>query len=103
MERFNSPEMRRFIKFCVVAGSGVFVNMGILWLGVAILFTDLENAVAISGAVSIGVSILTNFLLNDLWTWADRPKRGIAHFFSRMTKYVFVASIAGVVQWGVLV
>jgi len=49
------------------------------------------------------VAILTNFLLNDAWTWRDRRKAaGGAGFLVRLGQYYLVASVAGVVQWSLL-
>jgi len=102
--RLRSPETMRFVKFAAVGGSGVVVNMGVLWLGKNYVFASLAHASAVAwaGALAIAVSIVSNFVLNDGWTWRDREKRGTAHFFERLGKYVAVASVAGVVQWLVL-
>lgn len=108
--RLRSPEILRFVKFAVVGGSGVVVNMAIFWLALHRLLVALPESatlgalaynprVAWSGALAIGISIITNFLLNDAWTWGDRQKRGTLHFWWRLSKYVLVASVAGVVQW----
>jgi putative flippase GtrA len=61
------------------------------------------NRLTWSGIAAIGVAILTNFLLNDAWTWRDRRKaRGGAGFLVRLGQYYLVASVAGVVQWTTL-
>lgn len=109
-ERLRTPEIKRFIKFGLVGGSGVVVNMGMLWLAMHRLLVTLPDhavlhglayspRVAWSGALAIAISILTNFLLNDAWTWGDRQKRGPLHFWWRLSKYTLVASVAGIVQW----
>lgn len=107
LELISSPDKLlewRFFRFAVVGGSGVVVNMLMLWLGVTYFFAAWgESTLGVAGAFAIGVSIITNFLLNDVWTWGDRDKHGLSHFMQRMGKYVFVASIAGVVQWVVLI
>jgi len=58
----------RFFKFCLVGASGVIVNMSLLWaltdkFGIFYLY---------SSAIAIETAILTNFLLNEHWTWRDR-------------------------------
>ena len=60
------PETRRFIRFCVVGGSGVLVNMAIFSV-VRLALGDMsemarENAAVVTG---FAVSCLTNFLIND--------------------------------------
>ena len=49
--------------------------------------------------IGILVSIFTNFLLNDFWTWGDRPKGGRFHWFKRLGLYYVFAAIAAIVQF----
>lgn len=94
----------RFLKFAVVGASGVVVNMGVFVAAFDFFFVGLgdESRLMWAGVLAVGVSILTNFLLNDAWTWGDREKGGALHFAWRLAKYFTVASIAGVVQLVVL-
>jgi putative flippase GtrA len=59
--------LRRFFKFCVVGGSGVFVDMGVLWL-LASPSTLAWNLSA-SKLIAAEVAILNNFAWNDQWTF----------------------------------
>ena len=34
--------------------------------------------IIISSIIAIEASIITNFFLNDLWTWSDREKKSLA-------------------------
>ncbi|MBD3354965.1 glycosyltransferase [Candidatus Woesearchaeota archaeon] len=66
----SEKEHFRFLKFCIVGGSGIIVNEGLLFLlteffGLYYLF---------SGIFSIEASILTNFFLNNIWTFKDKKK-----------------------------
>lgn len=86
----RTGELGRFIRFCLVGASGVFVNMGLLWL-----LTELCGLFYLfSAAVSIETSIITNFTLNDFFTFPDRRSRGSRQFFLRLGKYNLV-SLAG--------
>jgi len=58
---------KTFIKFAVVGLSGVIVNLGIFTL---LLQADVNKYVA--SPISIEVSIITNFLLNNYWTFRSR-------------------------------
>lgn len=87
----------RFLKFCVVGGSGVVVNYGIYlpftrWLGV------LEETAL---ALSIAVSILTNFLLNEAWTFRDRRTGGSSGKLRRLGRFYLVSLGGAAIQWGV--
>ena len=100
VRRIFSKEQRRFIKFCIVGASGVPVNLLCTWLSYQAL-TVLAEAPRKGVALLLGIaiSILTNFLLNDLWTWRDREKatRGFA---GRLLRFYIVSSFAALIQWG---
>ena len=99
--RFTTPAQRRFLKFCIVGASGVPINLLFTWLGHNLFFAALvgqwRNASAF--LLGIAVSILTNFLLNDVWTWGDREKHQGA-FWSRLLRFYIVCSLASVLQFG---
>lgn len=97
--RLKQSEFARFVRFGVVGASGVVVNMGLAWLGHAVIFAGFDAGlrVNLSNLIGILVSIFTNFVLNDVWTWGDRPKGGRRHWYTRMALYyVFAAAAAGV-------
>ena len=95
-----TKERRRFVKFCLVGASGVFVNLGFVWLGQVVLFAGLEPVWRNGASFLLGVLVatFTNFLLDDSWTWADRDK-GQRGFLARMARFYLVCSIAIVIQW----
>jgi len=99
-----TPERRRFIKFAIVGSSGVLVNLLVVWLAGAYVFAampDRELAAKLIFLSGIVVSIFTNFVINDTWTWGDRPKNGFGHWLQRCRDFYIAASIAAAVQWGV--
>jgi putative flippase GtrA len=62
---------RRFVKFGAVGATGVVVNLGCLAvLRKAGVHTNMASAIAIE------LSILSNFLINHLWTFGDRRGHG---------------------------
>lgn len=104
MKWLDNIEVRRVLKFGVVGASGVGVNMGLFALGVGVLFVgsapSLRNTLA--SVVAVFVSIGTNFVVNDLWTWRDRREAGWRAAISRLLRYYVVAGVAGGVQVGVM-
>lgn len=94
--RTKYPQYREFIKFSIVGGSGVIVNMGIL-----ILLTRLFNIpLEIASPIAIELSIISNFILNNIWTFGDRTVE-----ISLLTKFIrfhLVAISAGVVNYLIL-
>ena len=100
----RQPEGRqRFLRFAVVGASGVLVNFAFLTLGLWLFASLAEGARdALASGLGIAVSIATNFLLNDVWTWGDRKKgtrkRDVAWRFST---YAVGAGIAAALQFGI--
>jgi putative flippase GtrA len=92
----------RLIRFGLVGGSGVVVNLVIYRLFLWGLPTTLgiEAKILVANFFGVLVSIFTNFLLNDRWTWGDRDK-GEGRWFSRLATYYLSASVAGGVQLAV--
>jgi len=91
-------ELARFAKFCLVGGSGVVVNMGLLWL-----LTEFAGLYyLLSSAIGIETSIITNFTLNEFFTFSDRRSQGLKGFLKRLLKFNLV-SLAGLgVNMGLL-
>jgi dolichol-phosphate mannosyltransferase len=69
-----------FVKFAVVGLIGVGVNEGLLIL----LDKSMGVELLAAGAIAIEVSILSNFVLNDLWTFKDRRT---GHATVRLAKF----------------
>ena len=87
----------RIIKFGIVGGIGVLVNMSILYS----LTEFFDLLYIISSIFAIELSILSNFILNDLWTWSERKKK---KFYQRLIKYHITAGItAFVANWLLLI
>ncbi|MCA9545895.1 MAG: GtrA family protein [Myxococcales bacterium] len=85
----------RFIKFGLVGASGVVVNLGALWLGLRL---GLRSTAA--SALAIQLSILSNFAVNELWTFAElRPGTRLG----RIVRFQLVSLVGAAVQFGVFV
>jgi dolichol-phosphate mannosyltransferase len=91
-------ELLRFVKFCLVGASGVLVNIGLLWL-----LTEFAGLFyLLSAAISIETSIVSNFTLNDFFTFTDRRSAGAKSFLYRLVKFNLV-SLAGLgINMGIL-
>ncbi len=73
------PSAGRFWKFALVGASGVLVNM----LTLIFLAEYLDAHKVIAWMFAVGLSILTNFLLNSAFTWRDVRHASRIHFFLR--------------------
>ena len=68
LRRYLAPDYwASFIKFNLVGASGVAVNEGLF-----LLFQAYGMYLVYASALAVEVSIVTNFVLNDLWTFRDR-------------------------------
>jgi dolichol-phosphate mannosyltransferase len=63
------PLARKFIKFCLVGGSGLCVDMGVLFLLADPRFLGLN--VALSKICAAEVAMINNFIWNELWTFRE--------------------------------
>jgi dolichol-phosphate mannosyltransferase len=73
------PSAGRFWKFCLVGASGVLVNMVTL----IVLAEYFHAHKVIAWMFAVGISILSNFLLNNTFTWRDIRHSSRIHFFLR--------------------
>jgi len=105
----RTGELFRFIKFALVGGSGIVVNYGLYLILTRFAgFSPLDDAVTssiISGnlamVISIETSIITNFILNNYFTFADRNVGGIKALLGRLFNFNLICLIGGLIQIGV--
>jgi dolichol-phosphate mannosyltransferase len=95
------PEQRRFLKFCIVGASGVAVNLAFVWVGQQLASeADPRTRDTIASALGIAISVFGNFLLNNLWTWGDRPKGSRKRdFVARIGRYYLASAAAIAIQF----
>jgi len=65
----HSDRLPQFVKFCLVGGSGVFVDMGVLFL-----LADprcLGLGVTLSKICSAEAALISNFVWNERWTFRE--------------------------------
>jgi len=89
--RFANSE--DFVNYCLVGGSGVLVNLSVYYS----LTRFLDINAFLSSPIAIWVSILTNFLLNNYWTFRNRPAN--KSILSRLLNFHVVAGIAGLINY----
>jgi len=77
--RLNDDSTQRFFKFATVGLSGYTVN--VLMLATIPLFINNDSLVwdeFIIWVISSESAVISNFFLNNFWTFVDRRKRGLA-------------------------
>ena len=86
-------KIKRFIKFCIVGASGFCVNLGLL-----ALFVEVAGMNKVWAQIpSYQISILTNFMFNEFWTFSDRRTPGLKSFLIRAVKFNLVSQVG----WGI--
>ena len=86
----SNPEDSRLWKFLLVGTTGVILDVIAFW----ILVHHLGLHVIAAGLVGGAVATLSNFILNNAYTFADRHVEGPSIFFQRMGRY-YVTTWAG--------
>ncbi|MDA1316473.1 MAG: glycosyltransferase [bacterium] len=78
-----------FIKFCIVGGTGFLVDFGVSYLLIEIL----TNNVVFSTVLSAELAIMSNFVLNNYWSFAHKKiENANEHIFWSFIKFNMVAS-----------
>ena len=91
--KIRFQQSKEFVKFCMVGFSGVIVNLGIYIILTRILNIDYK----IAAPVAIEISILTNFLLNHIWTFNKR--KSVSPWLNKLGKFHVVSGIAGIANY----
>jgi dolichol-phosphate mannosyltransferase len=92
----RTGELGMLIRFMLVGLSGVVVNEGVYWL--LTRFGGLAAYDWLAVIIGIEVSIITNFILNDTFTFAKR--RAGKSFLGRLLKFNLICIAGAVIQWG---
>lgn len=85
-----------FLKFAIVGASGVIVNLAAL-----AIFSALGLRSSLASALAIQVSIGTNFVINDRWTFVDR--RSNERWWGRALRFELISLVGAVIQWTVFI
>lgn len=96
----ETGEIKRMVRFFLVGFSGIFVNLGILWL----LTEVLGIFYLYSGMVAAVCAMANNFICNEFWTFGDRisGRRSLAACLGRLVKFTVICSGGAVINIGVL-
>jgi len=80
-------EWKRVFKFGIVGISGIVVNLGILFFLVEFFTMNKDLA----SPIAIEISILSNFILNDLWTFGSIEDQKVSDRWNRLVAFNFVS------------
>lgn len=88
---YSSPEDRRFYLFCLIGGMGVMTNL----LLFSLFFYELHFHPLMASVCSSVITMLHNFLWNDLVTWKECGLVGKRQQLKRFVQYSSV-SLGGI-------
>ena len=105
---FNSFRLRfksskRMIKFGIVGGSGIIVNLGIFTLAKSMIYPvygATGTTLLFSSLIGDEISIIYNFFLNHFWTF--RKSKNKDRIFKKMLKFHLVAITSVIINNAVL-
>ncbi len=97
LARIRFKESKEFINFCIVGTSGIVINMGFYVFFSRALGLRMEYA----SVISIELSVITNFILNNFWTFRHRASE--ARWWGRIKRFHLVAGIGGGVNFVCLI
>ncbi|MEM3202901.1 MAG: GtrA family protein [Saccharolobus sp.] len=86
--------IRRLVKFAIVGGLGTIVNEAIY------IFSAKIIPIAFALAIAIEISVIFNFVLNDIWTFRDKRS---GSYIKRLAKFHSSSYLGNIVQYVVAI
>ncbi len=93
MLQLHNPKLQRFLKFATVGFTGFIVNWGLLRA-----FRNLGLPEIASWALSTEVAIVSNFTLNNFWTFSEKKILGLKNIFNKFFQFNLTSVGAIVIQ-----
>lgn len=90
-------EWNRILKFGIVGVSGILVNLFILYLLVEYFSLNKDLA----SPVAIEISVLNNFIWNDLWTFRSVGDQKVSSRWRRLGAFNLVSVGGAVINYGI--
>jgi putative flippase GtrA len=87
---FSFAFLGRLMRFAIVGALGTIINE------VVFVLASTDIPIAISLALAIEVSVVFNFILNDVWTFRDKRN---GSFVERLIKFHASSYLGNVVQY----
>ncbi len=95
---YRTKELIRMIKFAIVGASGIIVNEGTRKL---ITVLNGQSSDIWAAPIGIELSIITNFTLNNFFTFSDKKASTLPSFASKLVRYNIFSIIGALIQYGV--
>jgi dolichol-phosphate mannosyltransferase len=91
-------EWVKLFRFGVVGLSGIIINEGVL----IYLRSYAQFALPVASIIAIELSILSNFVLNDSWTFKTGQYHALPHWWQRLLSFQVVSIGGAAINFGIL-
>jgi dolichol-phosphate mannosyltransferase len=88
-------EWKKILKFGIVGISGIVVNEGVL----IYLREFIGLSIPVANIFSIELSVLNNFIWNDLWTFKSIKNRSLSLRWHRLLSFHFVSAGGAIINY----
>jgi len=88
----------RPVRFVLVGVTGVGVNTLVVWISTA----GLHLQTTVAGVLAAALSTLTNFTLNNFFTWSDRRSSDLRVVAGRLVRYYVTTGGGNLIYLAVL-
>jgi putative flippase GtrA len=79
----NKPTLQRWLRFNLVGGIGIGVQLGTLFL----LKTDLHLNYRAATAIAVELTVLHNFLWHERYTWSEHVRTSWRYSMTRLIRF----------------
>ena len=93
MLQYQNPKIRKFLKFSTVGFTGFIVNFVLLRV-----FRGAGFSETLSWALSTEAAIVSNFTLNNIWTFSEQKIEGLVKLVSKFFQFNLTSAGALVIQ-----
>ncbi|MEK7526332.1 MAG: glycosyltransferase family 2 protein [Patescibacteria group bacterium] len=93
MLQYQNPKIRKFLKFATVGFTGFIVNFVLLRV-----FRGAGFSETLSWALSTEAAIVSNFTLNNIWTFSEQKIEGLVKLVSKFFQFNLTSAGALVIQ-----
>lgn len=94
-------EWKKVFKFGIVGITGIVVNLGILYILVEYGHLSRYPLDLVASAIAIEISILNNFIWNDLWTFRSLENSKYSSRWHRLAAFNIVSAGGAAINWAV--
>jgi dolichol-phosphate mannosyltransferase len=97
--QFNNPKLRKFFKFGIVGGVGFVINfLGLRFFNGVYKSLPLPIGAInfLANATASEISIISNFIFNNLWTFKSERITNVSQVFSKFMTFNLSSIVGGV-------